>query len=79
MISKRTEKATAGRASSMRARRERAAQQAAQLAPTIRELHQAGAKTLRALAEGLNAKGIPTASGRGRWIPTQVARVLRRM
>jgi hypothetical protein len=79
MIAKRTEKAAVARASSMRKRRERAAQRAAALAPMIKALHEAGAKTLKALAEGLNAKGIPTASGRGRWIPTQVARVLRRL
>lgn len=67
------------RASSLRRRRERAAEQAAEVAPVIKALHAAGATTLQALADGLNAHGIPTASGKGIWIPTQVARVLRRL
>jgi hypothetical protein len=79
MIEKRTEKAAVARASSIRARRARAAQRAAEIAPAIKALHEAGATTLRALADGLNAKGVPTATGKGRWIPTQVARVLRRL
>jgi hypothetical protein len=72
-------KLTRARASSLRRRRERAAQRAAEIAPVIKALHAAGATTLRAIADGLNARGIPTARGKGRWIPTQVARVLRRL
>ena len=34
--------------------------------PIIREVQRAGAKTLRAIAEALNARGVPTARG-GRW------------
>ena len=47
--------------------------------PTIKALQEAGATTLRALADGLNAQGIPTARGLGKWSPTQVARVLDRL
>ena len=48
-------------------------------APTIRDLQAAGAKTLRAIAAGLNAKGIPTARGDGEWTAVQVSRVLERL
>jgi hypothetical protein len=79
MTSKRIGKISKTRASSLRARRERATQRAAEIAPAIKALHAPGATTLRAIADGLNAKGIPTVSGKGGWIPTQVARVLRRL
>jgi len=45
--------------------------------PFIRKAEKAGASSLRAIAEVLNAKGIPTARG-GRWQPQQVANVLGR-
>ena len=51
---------------------------AADLAPVIEEMRAAGAVSLRALAEGLNARGIPAARG-GRWSATQVARVVGRV
>jgi DNA invertase Pin-like site-specific DNA recombinase len=50
---------------------------AADLAPTIAELQAAGATSLRAIAAGLNERGIPTARG-GSWTATQVMRVLDR-
>jgi hypothetical protein len=34
--------------------------------PMIREIERAGAKSLRAIADALNARGVPTARG-GRW------------
>ena len=34
---------------------------------------------LRAIAEGLNAQGIPTARGEDEWTATQVMRVLERL
>jgi hypothetical protein len=52
---------------------------AAKVAPTIRKLQASGATTLRAMADGLNRSGIPTASGRGEWQAVQVARVLARL
>jgi hypothetical protein len=39
----------------------------------------AGASSLRAIADGLNAKNIPTARGSGEWSAVQVARVLDRI
>lgn len=45
--------------------------------PIIREVQRAGAKSLRAIAEGLNARGIPTARG-GRWQAMTVSNVLAR-
>jgi hypothetical protein len=38
-----------------------------------------GATSLRALADGLNAQGIPTARGNGRWSAVQVAPVLEKL
>jgi len=56
----------------------RAQARAADLAPTIAELQAAGATSLRAIAAGLNERGIPTARGTGMWSATQVMRVLAR-
>jgi DNA invertase Pin-like site-specific DNA recombinase len=50
---------------------------AANVLPIIREVQRAGAKTLRAIAEGLNARGIPTARG-GRWQAMTASNVLAR-
>jgi DNA invertase Pin-like site-specific DNA recombinase len=55
-----------------------AADRAADIAPVIAELRQAGAKSLNAIANGLNERGIPTARG-GSWSATQVARVKARI
>jgi DNA invertase Pin-like site-specific DNA recombinase len=54
-----------------------ASARAADLAPIIAELQAAGAASLRAIAVGLNERGIPTARG-GAWSATQVMRVLAR-
>jgi hypothetical protein len=45
----------------------------------IAELRAGGAASLRAIADGLNAKKIPTARGNGEWTAVQVDRVLRRI
>ena len=45
--------------------------------PIIREAQKAGARTLREIAEVLNARGIATARG-GRWYAQSVANVLAR-
>ena len=55
-----------------------AAARAADVAPVIAQLQASGAKSLRAIAAGLNARGIPTARGRGQWSAVQVARVVER-
>ena len=57
----------------------RTAARAADLAPIINELQAAGKTSLRAIAEGLNAQGIPTSRGDGEWTATQVMRVLERL
>jgi DNA invertase Pin-like site-specific DNA recombinase len=54
-------------------------QRAQDIAPTIRELREAGAASLRAIAAGLNEKQIPTARGNGEWSAVQVARLLERL
>ena len=51
---------------------------ASDLAPAIRDLQAAGKTSLRAIAEGLNERGIPTARG-GEWSAVQVMRVLERL
>ena len=58
---------------------------AANVLPIMREIQRAGAKSLRAIAEALNARGVPTARGGG-WqpmsppdgLPQAVQRALRR-
>jgi hypothetical protein len=57
----------------------RAAERAADMAPLIAEIQASGAKTLQAIADGLNERRIPTAAGSGKWSPVQVARVLQRI
>jgi hypothetical protein len=48
------------------------------VAPIIAELQASGATSLRAIAAGLNARGIPTARGNGEWSAVQVQRVMAR-
>jgi hypothetical protein len=50
---------------------------AANVLPIIAEIQQAGACTLREIADALNARGVSTPRGR-RWHPTSVANVLAR-
>ncbi|TGD91903.1 resolvase [Methylobacterium nonmethylotrophicum] len=64
-----------GRQTSIQVRRERARQHAAHVTPVINEVRAGGAMTLRAVADALNARGIPTARGR-QWSATQVRRVM---
>lgn len=52
----------------------KAVNRAADLLPVIADIRAAGATTLKAVADALNAKGIPTAKG-GTWSPVQVSRV----
>jgi len=61
----------AGNATNVR----KAVQRAADIAPVIAELRASGATSLRAVAEGLNERRIPTARG-AIWSASQVARVL---
>src|SRR3984893_13936401 len=57
----------------------RANSRAADIAPIITELQAAGAESLRAIANGLNDAGIPTARGQGKWSAIQVQRTLARI
>jgi Recombinase len=50
---------------------------AANVIPIIREVQRAGAKTLRAIADALNARGISTPRG-GLWHATSVKNALAR-
>jgi DNA invertase Pin-like site-specific DNA recombinase len=50
---------------------------AANVLPIIREVQRAGARTLRAIAEARNARGVPTARG-GRWAAMTVSNLLAR-
>jgi DNA invertase Pin-like site-specific DNA recombinase len=59
------------------ANRAKAAARATDLAPAISELRAGGPRSLRAIAAGLNERGIPTARG-GVWTATQVMRVMER-
>ena len=49
------------------------------VAPIIKDLQAAGAESLRAIAQGLNDAGIPTARGQGQWSAVQVKRALDRL
>ena len=48
------------------------------LAPIIADIQATGASSLRQIAAGLNARGIPTARGSQQWSAVQVKRVLDR-
>jgi DNA invertase Pin-like site-specific DNA recombinase len=52
-------------------------QQAGNVLPIIREIQQSGMKSLRQIADALNARGIATQRG-GRWYATSVANVMAR-
>jgi DNA invertase Pin-like site-specific DNA recombinase len=67
----------ASRAKAVKAVQQRADEKAADLASTIAALQKDGPKSLRAIADGLNAQGIPTPRGEGLWTATQVMRIKR--
>lgn len=69
-----------GRTGKVRARENKAAAKAhaASLAPLVRELRAAGIVSVRAVADELNRRKVPTARG-GDWHPTSVARLLARV
>ena len=61
-----------------RARAQRTAQAASRagsLMPLIMDIEATGARSLSAIAAGLNERGVPTASGRGAWTAIGVSRV----
>jgi DNA invertase Pin-like site-specific DNA recombinase len=63
------------RAAGRAVQQEHARNRAADLVPIIKELHEAGFESLRAIAAALEERGIPTARG-GKWSSVQVARLL---
>lgn len=65
------------RKSAVEAVRSEANRYAANVLPIIREAQNAGASTLRQIADALNARGIPTARG-GQWYAQSVANILER-
>ena len=54
-------------------------ERAAKLAPIIKVLQAKGITSLKGLAAALNKRRIRTARHIGRWHPTQVARLLKRL
>ena len=74
-----TKPSASTRAKATAAVEKRAAERAADLAPTIAVLQAHGATSLRAIADGLNKGGIPTARGAGKWSAVQVSRALKRI
>src|SRR4030088_2104333 len=66
------------RAAGRAALQTRAQERAADLAEIVKELQAAGCESLRAIAAGLDARGIPTARG-GNWSAVQVSRLLGRL
>jgi hypothetical protein len=78
LVSKQNGFSPAARHAAHHARQARADERAAPLIPIVKSLQAAGVTSLNALAEALNAQGVPTPAGRGRWHPPQVARILRR-
>jgi DNA invertase Pin-like site-specific DNA recombinase len=69
----------AARYAGSKALQARAYARAGDLAPTIADIQASGARSLRAIAAALNARGILTATGTGKWEAAQVARVLARL
>jgi DNA invertase Pin-like site-specific DNA recombinase len=57
----------------------RADERAADLAPIVKDLQAAGARSLRALAAALNERGISTPRGTGQWQANTVAQLLARL
>jgi DNA invertase Pin-like site-specific DNA recombinase len=61
------------------ARQARANERAADLAPIVKDLQASGATSLRAIAAGLNERGIQTPRGTGQWQAGSVALLLARL
>jgi DNA invertase Pin-like site-specific DNA recombinase len=68
----------AGVPKSIAARKAKAADFASNLAPVIASVREEGATTMRAIADALNERGVPTPRG-GVWGPSQVQRIITRL
>jgi len=67
------------RTAALEARRKRAIAWAANLAPIIAAIRANGVTSLYGIAQALNRRGVPTATGRGEWAIPQVRRMLERL
>jgi hypothetical protein len=67
------------RQAAYKARRARANEGVADLAPLIKELRATGITSLNAITATLDARGVPTPVGHGHWHAMQVARLLKRL
>jgi hypothetical protein len=65
-----------GRAAALEVRRNRACAKATELSPIIADIQAAGVTTPHAIAKALNARGVPTVTGKGKWEHKGVRRVL---
>ena len=70
---------TKARLASEKVRTARSDARAAALAPFIAKLQTRGVTTLQGIAGALNARGVRTATGKGKWEAVQVRRVLARI
>jgi hypothetical protein len=70
---------TKAQRASLEVRRKQADERARQVAPIVAELQASGARGLRAIARGLNERGIRTPRGSGAWKAGQVGQLLARL
>src|ERR1700693_3442863 len=68
-----------GHVASLEVRRKQDDERARQVAPITAELQASGARSLRAIARGLNERGIRTPRGSGEWKAGQVSQLLARL
>jgi hypothetical protein len=68
-----------GRMAAMEVRRKRAYARAIARAPIIAELRAAGVTSPHGIAKALNAGGVPTATGKGKWHYDGARRILARL
>jgi hypothetical protein len=67
------------RPTSRKGKADSARRHAADLGPVIKAVQAAGVTSLRGIAKALNERGVPTATGKGKWEAMQVGRVLERL
>jgi hypothetical protein len=80
LILERATSARPPRPTSRKGRAESARRHAApDLGPVIKALQAAGVTSLRGIAKAFNERGVPTATGKGKWEAMQIGRVLRRL
>jgi hypothetical protein len=60
-------------------RASRARRHAADVGPIIKSMQAAGITTIKGITEELNWRGIPPATGKGKWHESQVLKMMRRL